>query len=88
MGNVIYDMLCDVIEREGKLMSKLENLANMMLDFFNQGEQTKEATRAEEKREPFTPINKCYNEECVLTLKCLHDFRKLGNHHREFGEEI
>lgn len=50
MGNVIYDMLCDVIEREGKLMTKLENLANMMLDFFNQGEEAKEAARVQEMR--------------------------------------
>ncbi|KAL8303232.1 hypothetical protein RB600_006918 [Gaeumannomyces tritici] len=47
MSNAIYEMM---IDREDRLMEKVENLANIVLDLFNQGEKTKEAARAEEIR--------------------------------------
>ncbi|EJT82233.1 hypothetical protein GGTG_02207 [Gaeumannomyces tritici R3-111a-1] len=47
MSNAIYEMM---IDREDRLMEKVEKLANIVLDLFNQGEKTKEAARAEEIR--------------------------------------
>ncbi|KAL8369925.1 hypothetical protein RB595_000331 [Gaeumannomyces hyphopodioides] len=47
MSNAIYEMMS---EREDRLMAKMENLENIVLDLFNQGEKTKEAARAEEIR--------------------------------------